>query len=155
MRHVALTTTRTLLATTVLATSLAVTGVALAERTRTDSTEAGDERDHRAVLVQVPSCWGTPITTPDTTRTTPPNPADGGLSVTVRIEPTSLLKLDSSGHVIAAETNTGCAPRMTDHIYVVLSNGNLVENTKVDVSDVRWTGDFTEFGFIRQQHRDD
>jgi hypothetical protein len=85
-----------------------------------------------------------------------PPPADGGMTqtVSVRIEPTSLLKLDSDGHVLAAETNTGCAPRSTDHIYVVLPNGNLVEDRTVDVSKVTWTGDFTQFGFVTQRHED-
>ncbi len=149
MRHVA-TTTRTLLAATVLAGSLAVTGVALAERSRSHVTESDSGRDHRPALVEVPSCWGAPLSDPV------PAPNAGGMTqtVSVRIEPTSLLKLDSDGHVLAAETNTGCAPRVTDHIYVVLRNGNLVENRKVDVSKVTWTGDFTQFGFIIQQHED-
>jgi hypothetical protein len=150
MRHVA-TTTRTILATTVLAGSLTLTGVALADRARSGSSssgDSGDDRDHRTTLVQVPSCWGTPIATP----TTPPPVGGVTQTVVVRIEPTSLLKLDSDGHVVAAETNTGCAPRPTDHIYVVLRNGDLIENRKVDVSKVKWTGDFTEFGFVPQRH---
>ncbi len=142
MRHVAF-TTRTLLASTVLVSSLAVTGIALADRgTSHDAVSAPP------VLVEVPVCWGTPST--GTALASP-----GGAmvqTVTVRIEPTSLLRLDPDGHVKAAETNTGCAPRATDHVYVVMRNGDLVENTKVDVSTVRWTGDFTQFGFIEQQH---
>jgi hypothetical protein len=149
MRHVAF-TTRTLMAATVLVGSLAVTGVALAERShgRTTASEGNDGQS--TILVEVPSCWGTPISDPV------PPPTAGGMTqtVSVRIEPTSLLKLDSDGHVLAAETNTGCAPRATDHIYVVLRNGNLVENTKVDVSKVQWTGDFTQFGFVSQHHED-
>lgn len=149
MRHVA-TTTRTLLAATVLAGSLAVTGVALAERSHGRTTASDSSDDRSAVLVEVPSCWGAPISDPA------PLPTGDGMTqtVSVRIEPTSLLRLDSDGHVLAAETNTGCAPRATDHIYVVLRNGNLVENRTVDVSKVHWTGDFTQFGFVEQQHED-
>ncbi len=143
MRHVAF-TTRTLLTSTVLVGSLTLTGVALAAR----ATPAAPQTAAPAVpvLVEVPVCWGTP-----TTATTLPSPAGAMVeTVTVSVEPTSLLKLDADGHVRSAETNTGCAPRSTDHLFFVHDDGSLTDATGFDVASVAWTGDFTQFGFIEQ-----
>lgn len=142
MRHVAF-TTRSLLISTVLVGSLAVTGIALAERGPTAEVASTPPA---AVLVEVPECWGAP-----TTRTELPS-SDGAMvqTVTVSIEPTSLLRLDADGHVIAAETNTGCAPRGTDRLFVVHDDGSLTEAPGFDVASVAWTGDFTQFGFVPQ-----
>lgn len=143
MRHVAF-TIRSLLVSTVLVSSVAVAGIALAERGATTeiapTTPAAD-------LVEVPECWGNP-----TTRTELPS-TDGAMvqTVTVRIEPTSLLRLDADGHVMAAETNTGCAPRGTDRLFIVHDDGSLTEAPGFDVASVAWTGDFTQFGFVPQR----
>lgn len=142
MRHVAF-TTRSMLASTVLVGSLAVTGIALAERGTTSPVAATAPA---AALVEVPVCWGSP-----TTLTTLPS-FDGSAvqTVTVSVEPTSLLRLGADGHVIAAETNTGCAPRGTDRLFIVHDDGSLTEAPGFDVASVAWTGDFTQFGFIPQ-----
>jgi hypothetical protein len=144
MRHVTF-TTRSLLASTVLVGSLTVTGVALAARA---GSAPATTPSPVPVLVEVPVCWGS-----SATGATLPV-VDGGMvqTVTVSVEPTSLLKLDADGHVNAAETNTGCAPRSTDRLFVVHDDGSLTDATGFDVASVAWTGDFTQFGFVSQRH---
>jgi hypothetical protein len=154
MRHIGF-TIRSVLVSTVLVGSVAVAGIALAERGASTvasieaSIEASTEASPTApaaALVEVPVCWGTPTTVP-----TLPS-SDGAMvqTVTVSIEPTSLLRLGADGHVIAAETNTGCAPRSTDRRFIVHDDGSLTEVPGFDVASVAWTGDFTQFGFVPQ-----
>jgi hypothetical protein len=92
-------------------------------------------------LVEAPECWAPVVGTPSTL------PGANVETITLTIEATSLLAIDGSGRVTAAETNTGCAPRSTDHLYFVHANGNLTEAIGVDVASLRFTGDFTEFGY--------
>ena len=142
MRHVAF-TTRSLLASTVLVGSLAVAGIALAER---GTTVEVDATAPAAVLVEVPVCWGAP-----TTGTELPS-SDGAMvqTVTVSIQPAARRRLDADGPVKAAATKTRCAPRSTDHLFIVHDDGSLTEATGFDVAGVAWTGDFTQFGFVPQ-----
>ncbi len=140
MRHVAF-TTRSLLASTVLVASLAIAGIAVAERAATAEVATTAPA---VALVEVPVCWGTP-----TTGTVSSDSAMVQI-VTVRVEPTSLLRLDADGHVEAAATNTGCAPRSTDHLFIVQKDGSLVDFPDFHPESVAWTGDFTQFGFIPQ-----
>ena len=76
--------------------------------------------------------------------------AGGALATTsqgvmVNIPATSLLTLDATGRVTAATTNTGCAPRPTDHLYWIMPDGSVIEAT--DPLPLRaWTGDFTLAG---------
>lgn len=95
-------------------------------------------------LVEVPECWGS-VMSPATTL-----PGANVETITLTIEPTSLVKVDERGRVLAAETNTGCAPRRGDHVYVVHQDGTLEDAPTFDVALVRWTGDFTQFGYQLQ-----
>ncbi len=63
--------------------------------------------------------------------------------VVVRVPATTFLRLDRSGRVTAAATNTGCAPRSTDQIYVARADGTLRRTSSIHVDHYRWTGDFT------------
>jgi hypothetical protein len=92
-------------------------------------------------LVEAPGCWHPSADTPTTIA------GADVQTVTVTIEATALLKVDERGRVTAAETNTGCAPRPTDHLYFVHPDGNLSEAVGFDVSELRFTGDFTQFGY--------
>ena len=99
-----------------------------------------------AALVEVPECWGataTPVTTPDSGDTSIQ-------TITVTVERTALVKVDATGKVLAAETNTGCAPRPGDRVFVVQANGSLREALGFDSTATVWTGDFTHFGFVPQ-----
>lgn len=135
-------TTRSILATMLVGAVLTATGAAFAASTGTSLPPVVQQRELPA-LVEVPVCWGS-------TDTTPAPEGDGVVPVVVRIEPTALLKVDAAGTVIAAETNTGCAPRATDLLYVVADDGTLTPAEGIDVTTVAWTGDFTQFGFIPQ-----
>lgn len=139
-------TTRSILATALAAAVLTATGAAFAASTGTSLPPVVQERELPA-LREVAPCWGS-------TDTIMPTDADLGGSmtqtVTLRIEPTALLKVAADGTVLAAETNTGCAPRPTDLLYVVADDGSLTPADGIDVTTVAWTGDFTRFGFVPQ-----
>jgi hypothetical protein len=92
-------------------------------------------------LVEAPECWALRPGTPST------YPGANVETITLTIEPTSLLAVDAQGRVTAAETNTGCAPRPGDHLYLVHPDGNLTEATGLDVTRLHFTGDFTLFGY--------
>ena len=68
--------------------------------------------------------------------------------VSVVVPPVALLDLDADGGVIAAATNTGCAPRLGDAVYVVQADGSLVPGA---LPVVDWVGDFTEAGVFQPQ----
>ena len=135
-------TTRSILATMLMGAVLTATGAAFAASTGTSLPPVVQQRELLA-LVEVPVCWGSTDTTPAPDR-------DDVIPVVMRIEPTALLKVDADGTVVAAETNTGCAPRATDLLYVVADDGTLTPADGIDVTTVAWTGDFTQFGFIPQ-----
>jgi hypothetical protein len=139
-------TTRSILATALAAAVLTATGAAFAASTGTSLPPVVQQRELPA-LREVPTCWGSI----DDARPTEAD-LDGSMTQTVvlRIEPTALLKVADDGTVLAAETNTGCAPRPTDLLYVVADDGSLTPADGIDVSAVAWTGDFTQFGFVTQ-----
>lgn len=136
-------TTRSILATTLVGAVLTATGAAFAASTGTSLPPVVQERVLPA-LVEVPTCWGS------TDATVPTPDGDDTIPVVLRIEPTALLKVSDDGTVLAAETNTGCAPRATDLLYVVADDGSLSPAVGIDVTAVVWTGDFTRFGFVSQ-----
>ena len=74
--------------------------------------------------------------------------------VVVRVPAITFLRLDHSGRVTAAATNTGCAPRSTDQIYVARVDGTLQRTWSIHVDRYRWAGDFTVAARYQMQ-RDD
>jgi hypothetical protein len=98
----------------------------------------------RDALVEEATCWGASAASV---------PTASGVSVqtiTVTVERTALVKVDAAGKVLAAETNTGCAPRPGDRVFVVQADGSLREAVGFDATATAWTGDFTRFGFVPQ-----
>ena len=75
-------------------------------------------------------------------------------TVVVRVPATTLLRVDRWGRVTAAATNTGCAPRATDQVYVARADGTLQRTFSIHVDHYRWTGDFTVAARYQMQ-RDD
>jgi len=141
MRHASF-TTRSLFAATVLLVATGSAGLALAH---SSDTRVATQSLVEPALVEVPECWGshpTPVST---------IPGDKVETITLTIEPTALVKVDAGGRVLAAETNTGCAPRTGDHVYLVHTDGSLSEAPAFDPSTIAWVGDFTEFGYQPQQ----
>lgn len=141
MRHVVL--RRALVATSAIATVVWTAGMAAALN-HTDPPRVTP--DATPALVEEPSCWA------PTSATELPS-GDGAMvqTITVTILPTAILRVDAAGRVIAAETNTGCAPRTTDLLLVERADGTLAPAGGIDVAAVRWTGDFTAFGFVPQE----
>ena len=135
-------TTRSILATALAAAVLTATGAAFAASTGTSLPPVVQQRELPA-LREVPTCWGS-------ADTVPVPEGDTVIPVVLRVEPTALLKVADDGTVLAAETNTGCAPRPTDVLFVVADDGSLTPADGIDVSAVAWTGDFTQFGFVAQ-----
>jgi hypothetical protein len=79
----------------------------------------------------------------DARKLEPPSARPEGLTVSVRIRPTTLARLDTHGRVASAATNTGCRPRRGDDVYLFLADGSMRQGSWSDVSPCRWQGDFT------------
>jgi hypothetical protein len=81
-----------------------------------------------------------------------PTPRAGGASQTITVSVPNIvaLKLDHSGRITSAATNSGRAPAPGDLVYVVGADGSY-QPSAVDLSGQRWTGDFsTSMEFQRQ-----
>jgi hypothetical protein len=103
-----------------------------------------DARVDRPQLVEMASCRSeAPATT--TTGTS------DELLVTVAIPGVAIVHIDPAGRITAALTNTGCAPRQSDMVYVRNADGALTLSTTLRLERVRWTGDFTEIGVLQPQ----
>ncbi|MCE9623577.1 MAG: hypothetical protein K8R99_14665 [Actinomycetia bacterium] len=77
-------------------------------------------------------------------------PANAQTSI-VTVPATVFLRVDRAGRVTAAATNTGCAPRHGDDVYLFRPDGSITVTTTVDVEDVDWVGDFTTPGVFQPQ----
>jgi hypothetical protein len=72
--------------------------------------------------------------------------ADGVVQTfTVTVRPTAVIGVDARGRVLDAWTNTGCAPRPTDDLYVRGPDGTIHPGGG-DLLEHRWTGDFRHPG---------
>lgn len=69
----------------------------------------------------------------------------------VRIPPIAMLSFDGTGRIAAAATNTGCAPRAGDEVYIVLDDGNLAAAPDFSLNGIEWRGDFTAIGVFQPQ----
>ena len=70
--------------------------------------------------------------------------------VAVSVPRTALLELDAAGAVVAAATNTGCAPRQGDDVYVRTASGDLVAGEQALLARA-WVGDFRDAGVYQPQ----
>jgi len=97
-----------------------------------------------AVLVEDDAC-GTPAAAPAATphAAAPAATATGTATIHVTIPPVAWLELDEAGRLMAAATNTGCAPRTGDTVVARRPDRTLVAKLTVDLADVVWVGDFT------------
>ena len=66
--------------------------------------------------------------------------------------PMVLLRVDGSGRVIGAATNTGCAPRHGDDVFYVRPDGTVVPAPAGAVDACDWVGDFTAADGFQPQH---
>ena len=67
-------------------------------------------------------------------------------TVSLTILPTALVKTDSLGRPFEVMTNTGCAPRSGDMIYVFVNEGELRQVPWSNFASVIWHGDFSRSG---------
>ncbi len=106
----------------------------------------------RGVLVEQPHC-----TSPDSAGDVSAQPAPAvassaaGDSIAVAVPDTAMLRLDESGRISAALTNTGCAPRPGDETYVEQADGSLQRVATFDFDGHVWVGDFTAIGVFQPQ----
>lgn len=98
-----------------------------------------------STLVERPGC------APSEPIEAPGDGTDQRVAVTVR--PTALIGVDASGRVVDAWTNTGCAPRPTDDVYVRRADGTIRPGGR-DLADRAWTGDFRRPGIAVVQPND-
>lgn len=119
------------------------------------SAGAGDEGDRggrgRPALIEQGGC-GAPRAN---TRPGPSGSPGGevGQRVTVTVPPTTIVKTDERGRIVAAMTNTGCAPRPGDDLFVAAPDGSITAVTSERIAHVTWTGDFREPGVYVPQAR--
>lgn len=72
--------------------------------------------------------------------------------VTVGVAATAMLRIDAGGSVVAAWTNTGCAPRPGDDVYVMLDDGTIERGSAELIAGRTWHGDFGVAGrFVTQR----
>ena len=69
----------------------------------------------------------------------------------VRVPRIAMVSYDSGDRIAAVATNTGCAPRAGDEVYVVLDDGNLVAAPDFALDGIEWRGDFTAAGVFQAQ----
>ena len=74
--------------------------------------------------------------------------------VLVGVPRTAMIRLDSSGRVVAAWTNTGCAPRPTDEVWLRGADGSITAAGSTEIADREWQGDFSRPGVFVLQRRE-
>jgi len=72
-------------------------------------------------------------------------------TVSVVVPRVAMIEFGADGRVVAAATNTGCAPRPGDEVYIVLDDGNLVAASDFALDGIEWRGDFTAAGVFQAQ----
>jgi len=72
-------------------------------------------------------------------------------SVAVRTPATAMIRVDAGGVVLAAWTNTGCAPRAGDDLWVLHPDGTIAA-APPSIVDRSWQGDFSHAGVFVDQH---
>ena len=81
------------------------------------------------------------------------NAASAVVAITVTIPRLAVIRLDAAGKVASAFTNTRCAPRSSDDVYLVDAAGNFLNEHPVHELPVHvWQGDFTQPGVFQPQH---
>lgn len=121
----------------VAATAVVAGGLTAGARVRPDTSDPVHQ-EPEIVLVEEAGCDVPPTA----------GPPDGNVRVVV--PPTALVHVDAAGRVIAAMTNTGCAPRPTDDVWVVAPSGD-TRPADPALADRTWHGDFRIRGELVSQ----
>jgi pilus assembly protein FimV len=70
--------------------------------------------------------------------------ATAAVAIKVTIPPVAWLEVDENGRLLAAATNTGCAPRTGDTVVARRPDRSVVADVAIDLDTVAWVGDFTQ-----------
>lgn len=73
------------------------------------------------------------------------------VKVTVNVPAVAWIELDADGRLVAAATNTRCAPRDGDTLAVRGPDRRLRTDVTLDLAAIHWVGDFTEPGVLVPQ----
>jgi hypothetical protein len=115
----------------------------------TATTRPSDDRDDRPRTCRSRQGDGNDDDRYPTTTRTP----SGQLlpSFLVGLPQVTFLKVDRSGRIIAAATNTSCRPTPGDTVYVTLPNGTIITAPHLDLAFIEWRGSFREPGVYYRQ----
>lgn len=70
--------------------------------------------------------------------------------VAVRTPATAMIRVDAAGRVLAAWTNTGCAPKPGDDLWTLHPDGTITP-ARASIVERRWRGDFSRAGVFVDQ----
>ena len=76
----------------------------------------------------------------------PASEQPGTQTISVTVPSIALLRTDHGNHIVAAMTNTGCAPRPGDQLFFVRPDGSVVSAPTTELAHRRWVGNFTNPG---------
>jgi hypothetical protein len=62
--------------------------------------------------------------------------------ITVNIPRTVFVRVDKSGRISAAATNTGCPPQTGDDFFLFRPGGKIEPTTAIKADACNWSGDF-------------
>ena len=80
----------------------------------------------------------------------------GTQTISVTVPSVALLRTDHGNHIVAAMTNTGCAPRSVDQLFFVRPDGSLDSAPTSELANRRWVGNFTNPGvYVSQTQRNE
>jgi hypothetical protein len=102
----------------------------------------------RPALIESGSCARIDPTAP---RNSVEDAGGANATITVSIPAVAIVHVNSHGRVVSALTNTGCAPRPGDALYVIRPDGTLTLWTNARATHMHWTGDFTQIGVLQPQ----
>ena len=144
-----------------IAGAIGFAGVAFAGQTSDDATSVPAPAPvvRPTTLVESPNCSVPPSSSVQAPAAAAAAVAASGASsasvtqtITVTVPPLAIIRLDAAGNVASAFTNTRCAPRITDDVYLVDAGGTFLNADPVHELPVHtWVGDFTQPGVFQQQ----
>jgi hypothetical protein len=123
-----------------------------AERIGTAYASAGTQpEDHRIALVERRGCRDRDAATSAAGAVEALRHSAQEQPISVTVPAVALLRVDVDGRVVAAATNTGCAPRTSDAVYLFHEDGSIEAVSAAALAGQVWIGDFTKSGVFAAQ----
>lgn len=104
-----------------------------------------------SVLIEGPDCARRLVPVTDATSAALAPSLGASQTISVRVPAVAIVVLNVSNQVIAAKTNTLCAPRALDVFYVEEPNGDLTPVVSVPAPDGGWVGNFQHIAEYQAQ----